>query len=323
MHISMSALMQMTKIERVRAALRGEKVDRLPYSVWYHFGMQFRDGLAHAEVEHAFYKRFDLDFLKVMNDYDYPRAEGMYDVVTPEDWRRLPQVSPWNYDGYKQELTALRELSRRLGSEAYFIDTIFSPWTTARNICWKNWRAHMNEHPDDFLAGMETITVNLERLVSAMMEVGTSGIFLSVAGAAKEYLTWEEYERFGKPFDLRILKAAEGAPMNVLHIHGGGVPFQEMLGYQVNCVNWADRDPSNPRLADARKQTKLALMGGIDHEEFKELTLAEIQAQADDAHAQLKGRAFILAPGCSLKTNTLPRQIDNLRDAAHRLRVGS
>jgi uroporphyrinogen decarboxylase len=315
----MSALLKMTKIERVRAALRGEKVDLLPYSVWYHFGMQFQDGTAHAEIEHAFYKRFDLDFLKVMNDYDYPRAEGMYDVVAPEDWHRLPKVSPWNHNGYKQELTALRELSRRLGSEAYFIDTIFSPWTTARNLCWKNWRAHMNEHPDDFLAGLETITVNLERLVSAMMEVGTSGIFFSVAGATKEYLSWAEYERFGKPFDVRVLKAAEGAAMNVLHVHGSAVHFKELLDYPVNCINWADKDPSNPALADARKLTKLALMGGVEHEGFKEATLAEVEAQLKDAVEQAGARKLILAPGCAIKTNALPQQIDNLRDAVRKL----
>ncbi len=314
-------MIQMTKIERVKAALSGHKVDRAPFCAWYHFGQQFRDGMAHAELEHAFFQRYDLDFLKVMNDYDYPRADDIYDVVEPQDWRRLPQVSPWSYDGYKQELTALRELSRRMGTEAYFIDTIFSPWTIARNICWKNWRAHMNEHPDDFLAGMETITVNLERLVSAMMEVGTSGIFFSVAGAAKEYMTWEEYERFGKPYDIRVLKAAEGAAMNVLHVHGSAVYLRELLDYPVTCINWADRDATNPSLAEVRKLTKLTLMGGVDHESFKELTLAEIQAQVDDAHAQLKCRAFILAPGCSLKTNTLPRQIDNLRDAVRKLPV--
>jgi uroporphyrinogen decarboxylase len=289
--------------------------------VWYHFGQQFRDGMAHAELEHAFYKRFDLDFLKVMNDFDYPRAEDMFDVVEPQDWHRLPQVSPWSYDGYKQELTALRELSRRLGNESYFIDTIFSPWTTARNICWRNWREHMNEHPDDFLTGLETITVNLERLVSAMMEVGTSGIFLSVAGPADGYLTWEEYERFGKPFDIRVLKAAEGAPMNVLHIHGSGVHFRELLDYPVNCVNWADRDQSNPPLADARKMTKLALMGGVEHEGFKEAELADVQAQVEGAVADAGTLSLIIAPGCSIKTNTLPRQIDNLRETVRMLPV--
>lgn len=315
----MSATVQMTKIERVRAALAGEQVDRVPFSAWYHFGQQFRGGAVHAEVEHAFYQRFGIDFLKVMNDYDYPRAEGGYDVVEPEDWLRLPQVSPWSYDGFKQELIALRELSRKMGSEAYFIDTVFSPWTIARNLCWKNWRAHLEMRPDDFLAGLETITVNLERLVSAMMEVGASGIFYSVAGASAEYMSQEEYSRFGMPFDIRVLKAAEGAAMNVLHIHGNAVYFKELLSYPVGCISWADRSPSNPTLSGARSLTGRALMGGIGHELFKETPLAEVQEQARDAFAQAGGRRFILAPGCAIKTNTPPHQIDNLREAAHSL----
>ncbi|MBI2162738.1 MAG: uroporphyrinogen decarboxylase, partial [candidate division NC10 bacterium] len=44
----------MTKIERVRAALAGKPVDRPPFSVWYHFGLQHLPGRALAEAELAF-----------------------------------------------------------------------------------------------------------------------------------------------------------------------------------------------------------------------------------------------------------------------------
>ena len=224
---------ELTKRERVQAALEGKPVDRVPFSMWYHFGQQFREGVHHAEVEYAFFRRFDLDFIKVMNDYEYPRPEGLYDVKEPADWHRLSTISPWNHEGYQQELVALRELSHKLAGEAYFIDTVFSPWTTARNISWKHWRKHLEEHPDDFLAGLDTITTNLERLVAAMLEAGASGIFLTLAGACSEAMKWEEYARFGRPFDLRVLRAAEGAPFNVLHVHGSGVYLREVLDYPV------------------------------------------------------------------------------------------
>ncbi len=309
------AIVEMTKLERVRAALAGEPVDRVPFSFWYHFGQHFREGTHHADVEHAFFKRFGLDFIKVMNDYEYPRPAGLYDIEEPADWRRLNTVSPWEYDGYKQELIALRELARRLAGEAYFIDTIFSPWTTARNIAWKQWRRHMHEHPDDFLAGLDTITTNLERLVAAMIEVGTSGIFLTIAGAGEQSMTGEEYEKFGRPFDIRVLRAAEDAPFNVLHVHGSSVYLQQVLDYPVHCINWADRDATNPSLSQAREWTNLTLMGGIEHRAFKETCLTEVQEQVRDAIAQTGGRNFILAPGCSLKTNTYTGQLDNLRAA--------
>src|SRR5262249_52589889 len=70
----------LTKIDRVLAALRGEPVDRLPFSFWYHFGLQHRPGKVHAEAELDFYRFYQPDFLKVMSDYPYPLPKGL-DVV--------------------------------------------------------------------------------------------------------------------------------------------------------------------------------------------------------------------------------------------------
>jgi len=65
------------KIDRVTRALKGEEVDRPPFSFWYHFGLQHGPGRKHAEAELDFYRAYDLDFLKVMNDYPYPLPAGV------------------------------------------------------------------------------------------------------------------------------------------------------------------------------------------------------------------------------------------------------
>ena len=64
--------MTMTKIERVRAALSGAEVDRPPFSVWYHFGLQHAPAERTAQVHVEFFEAYNLDWLKVMNDYSYP-----------------------------------------------------------------------------------------------------------------------------------------------------------------------------------------------------------------------------------------------------------
>ncbi len=303
---------RMTKIERVEAALKGKRVDRPPFSIWYHFGDQHLDGKAHAENEYNFYRHYELDFLKVMNDYEFPRPEGLYDIDKPEDWYKLITVNPWEYRGFKEQLIALRELSVRMSGEAYFIDTVFSPWTIARNISYKVFTKHMEQYPEEFLHGLDVITTNLERLVSAMIEVGASGIFLSIAGATKDYMTWKKYEKFGKQFDLRVLRAAEGAPFNVLHIHGSRIYFKEVCDYPVSAFSWADRDKKNPSLKHARKYTKKCLMGGIDHLSFKETYLEDTRKQIMDAIEQVKGKGLIICPGCSVKSNSYETQIRNI-----------
>jgi uroporphyrinogen-III decarboxylase len=60
------------------------------------------------------------------------------------------------------------------------------------------------------------------------------------------------------------------------------------------------------------------MMGGVEHSTFKETYLADAEEQVKDAIAQTEGRKFILTPGCSVKTNTYVRQLDNLRDAVRK-----
>ena len=67
----------MNKIERIRTALEGKEVDRPPFSFWYHFGLQHTSGQKHAEAEIDFYSAYDLDFLKVMNDYPYTYPKSL------------------------------------------------------------------------------------------------------------------------------------------------------------------------------------------------------------------------------------------------------
>ena len=56
----------MTKIERVRAALAGAEVDRPPFSVWYHFGLQHAPAERTAQIHVEFFEGYNLDWLKVM-----------------------------------------------------------------------------------------------------------------------------------------------------------------------------------------------------------------------------------------------------------------
>ena len=51
----------MDKIERVINSLRGEDVDRPPFSFWYHFGLQHLRGSENAKAEIEFYRSYELD----------------------------------------------------------------------------------------------------------------------------------------------------------------------------------------------------------------------------------------------------------------------
>lgn len=123
----------MNKIERVTNALKGEEVDRPPFSFWYHFGLQHMPARKHAEAEIDFYRAYDLDFIKVMSDYPYPLPRNLEAIETEDDWKRIAPVAP-DDKCWDEQLAALSMINDAIGKEALFIETIFSPWTTARRL---------------------------------------------------------------------------------------------------------------------------------------------------------------------------------------------
>ena len=63
---------EMTRTERVRAAVLGQPVDRLPLCFWHHF-RPAGSGARMAEATLRFFdQEFDLDIVKIMPDLPYP-----------------------------------------------------------------------------------------------------------------------------------------------------------------------------------------------------------------------------------------------------------
>lgn len=79
----------MNKIERVDRVLNGEEVDTPPISMWCHFGVQHADGEQFARISLQYFRHYDFDFLKVMNDYYYPAPAGLDTVRTKQDLERF------------------------------------------------------------------------------------------------------------------------------------------------------------------------------------------------------------------------------------------
>src|SRR5262245_56991447 len=63
---------RITRADRVRAALAGEVLDRVPVCFWHHFKPE-GSGRRQAELTLEFFDdKFDLDICKVMPDLPYP-----------------------------------------------------------------------------------------------------------------------------------------------------------------------------------------------------------------------------------------------------------
>ena len=302
----------MNKIERVRAILAGQPVDRPAFSVWYHFGTQHASPEKTAEVHLDFFEAYDLDLLKVMNDYDYPMPEGLEAVETPEDLKRIGPLDVTRTPMGNQ-LKSVEILAKKLKGKALLVDTVFNAWNSLKRYMAKGAMSRlMAEHPEDLLAALKIVNSNLIQYSLASIERGASGIFLSVPATA-EILKAEEYEKFMRPFDVDLLKFLQGkGECHILHAHGEKLYLDRMLDYHVQALSWADLN-GGPTIAQARQKTPLTLMAGIDHVNFPNMSVKKVKEQVRAALAQAGDTRFILAPGCAIPTYSFTPLIKAIR----------
>ncbi len=304
------------KKERIDRVLEGRTVDRPPLSLWYHFGIQHGAGEDFARTALAFFRYYDLDFLKLMNDYFYPPPEGLKAVRTRSDLQRLTRFqvadSPW-----REQFAAIERIQAALKDEAYFIDTVFDAWQSLhRNLAAENMQQLMTEAPDALLEALDRISDNLIDYSSTAIHLGAAGIFLSIP-AGSEILSREQFLTFVKPFARKVLEAvAPLAPMNTLHVHGQDLFFEDVLDLPAAIFNWWDRGPGGPSLQWVRERIAGCVMGGIDQTIVARRTIAFLEQHVREALELGGDRRFLLANGCSIDTWVYPGAIKTIVAAA-------
>ncbi|MDQ7819215.1 MAG: uroporphyrinogen decarboxylase family protein [Armatimonadota bacterium] len=324
----------MTGRERVLAAIRGAPVDRVPVALWRHFPTDDQKAETLARAHIAFQRQFGWDLLKVTPASGYygddwglragyrPNREGVRHytdrpVKRAADWRRL-RVLDVTAGAYGRELHALGLIRGDLADDL-ILATVFSPLTVARTLCGDQALVrYLRESPDDLVAGLEVISEVTARFASEALAAGADGIFFATQCATTDYLTVEEYEEFGRPYDLRVLEAAAGAEVRMLHLHGTAVMFDQLADYPVDIINWHDRR-TPPTLAEARRRYSGCLAGGVD--EWGTLstgTTEEIAAQVADAIAQAGGRGLLVTAGCVVPVDLPPERLLAVRRAVER-----
>jgi uroporphyrinogen decarboxylase len=304
------------KIELVDRVLAGEPVERPPLSLWYHFGVQHGDGPRFAGLALDYFRHYDLDFLKVMNDYFYPMPEGLDAVRSGADLARVARFdvgdSPW-----REQFRALEVISAELEAEAYFLDTVFDPWNTLkRGLAGENIGVLMDREPEAVQEALGVITENLIAYCLRSLDIGAAGIFLSVP-ASREFMTREQFLTFGKPFASRLLEAvSRRGRMNVAHIHGDDLYFDDCLDFPAQVFNWWDRGPGGPSLSSVKERIPGCVMGGIDHKIVTRKTRSFLREHVREGKTLGGKDRFFLANGCSIDASVNPRAIQAIVEAA-------
>ncbi|MCI0421054.1 MAG: twin-arginine translocation signal domain-containing protein [Acidobacteria bacterium] len=301
----------MGKVERVRAALRGERVDRVPFTCWHHFGLEKLPGEKHAEATLDFYRKFDVDLLKVMSDSPYPPPEGLDKISEPEDWQRLePLKNP-----FPEQIKALRLINKELKGQALFVETIFQSWNVAEKLSSKKDLAQLKENdPKLFKTVLRAISESQVNHARLALDAGAAGIFLAVSAADHFVTDPQDYVKMGRESDLIILEAVrDKSILNVLHVHGNKPHWDTLVTYPVQVMNYSAHG-TGIGLSDIRRKFTGTLMGGLNEGKIASQMPEEL---ANDVHAAtlaMQKRRFILSPGCSVPNDISAEVLLRLRE---------
>lgn len=307
--------MSISHRERLELVLSGGVPDQIPIGLWRHFPVEDQDPHTLAGAILRFQQEFDFDLVKVTPASSFSvRDWGVEDVWEgdpegtrryvrrvidkPQGWAKLRALDPGR-GALAGQLKCLKEIRGQLGRETPVLQTIFNPLAQARHLAGDEALfEHLRRWPDALLEGLERITVSTERFVVACQEQSEDGIFLAVQHATPGLLSSDEYRHFGRPFDLRVLKAAQGGWLNLLHLHGDSVLFEDLSDYPVQVINWHDRE-AGPSLKEGHRLSGKVVCGGL--RQWTTMVCGDpqrVREEAAEAVHQMGGRNLILGTGC-------------------------
>jgi uroporphyrinogen decarboxylase len=302
---------------RLRAALAGEATDRPPRALWWHdFAREWSAaGLAEATLEA--YRHYDWDLIKLnpRATYYYEAWGSRYEptgvsqprLVQPalREITELADLSePDPTDGpFAEQLDALRRVVMAVGDEVDVIQTVFNPLTVAAGLLAMRppaFREAAGRDPATVHAGLAHIARVLTGYTAACIEAGASGIFFAtVDWATTDAADANFYREYGRPYDLQVLAAARGAPVNVLHVCRDRNLLDLVLDYPVQAFNWDSHGAGNPALRSVRPPSGAAVMGGVDRALLRDSIPEAVAAQVRESVTETDGR-LVLAAGCAV-----------------------
>ena len=291
----------MNKLERVRAALKEEPVDRVPASFWFHFPRQFAHGEASVKAHLDFYRESSIDFLKVMNEHPY---QANVTIKTPADWRQV-RPAPLSSPFYQAQLDELKQIVDALQGECLIVTTIFGPFGEGNHTTDKLVTEHLKADPESVSQGLAAIAESLAVFaVACIEEGGASGIYYSAQGGEAERFSEEEFLRYLKPHDLTVLNAIQDqGEFNLLHVCKDNIRLPLYADYPSHAVNWA-ATKNNLNLTEGRALFQRPVIGGLgDRGVIVSGSPAEIQGAVRNVIEDFGPTGLMIGADCTLPTD--------------------
>ncbi len=310
--------------ERIEMIIAGEKPDRYAASFWRHFFHLENSAQGTADAMLYFQKEFKWDFMKInpradfhIEDYGFTHifskdeftkhTKTHFPISTIDDWKKIEEIDIRSkaLDEHLQMVSLIRKGSDK---ELPILMTIFSPVAIAgRMVSDRSIMAeHIKTNPDVVFEAVEKIARTYEKYTAELRNAGADGIFYATTQwATTNLITWEEYQKFGLPFDLRMLEAAGSDAINVFHICSSDNYLQKIMEHDFNAqiINWETDDPTNmPFDIGLETYPNKVILGGVDHNGWLlHSPPDEVGYKIDEFKEKSDSSRCIIGPGCAVE----------------------
>ncbi|MGM9999001.1 MAG: uroporphyrinogen decarboxylase family protein [Candidatus Bruticola sp.] len=307
----------MNSSERLQAALAGAEVDRPPFSFWYNFGLQHMSGDAVADIHIAFARRFELDYLRVMNSYPYPLS-NLRSFDKASDFLQIPSiVAEEGFWGH--QLRALDKIVRYFKNQIWVLDSVDSPWTVLCKLASPEIVLNAaRRRPEIVKAVLDVISSSQAKYVAKAIDIGVNGIFFTLTEAAYDVLDPLSHEELCQPYNNVVLEAASSATFNVLRIDSKRLYFDTLKSYRTQAVSWPHFS-AKQSLRSGVSEWKRSVIGGINHETIAHESPNNINAYFEKYAEEFFQPNVFIGPSGILPSDISPYVLDGIGDAVRRL----
>lgn len=328
----------MTKMERVKAVLAGQPVDRPPFIAWGpHLNLEDRHTGDFTKAVIAYENQHDFDILKAMQNglyfaedfglvADPPQNSGdagYKKIHTPaftciEDLENIT-THPITEGVLAREMESIRILADYYKDKVPVLPTVFGPY---RMFCHMSGYYGMKDqnaklfgglmadwivdHEELYFHVMDVLSEQIIMNMNGFLDRGAAGFFFCPGGTYPfDFFTDEEYRKYIRPYDEKVLAAVyDRSFFTMLHICGMDVQhMDDMLTLPAHAINWEDCAPQNPSIEQVRAKTDKVLMGGINrNEDFyghsRDKVKATLMMKTREAMRQAGDTKFVVSVGC-------------------------
>lgn len=320
--------MKLSHRERLERTLGNEKPDLIPISFWNHFPVDDQQPTSLARATVHFQETFDFDFVKVSPSSSFcikdwgardiwnGNSEGTRDylepiVKKPDDWLKFQVLDPTR-GHLGNQLECLKLIKQGLPGDTPIIQTVFNPLSQAKNLAGKSKLIpDLRMHPEHLQKALDVITKTTRNFMEACTQIGIDGFFFAVQHGSYDLLSESEVKQFVNYYDAQLFDLLKETWLNMLHIHGTNIMFDQFTDYPVQIYNWHDRE-TEPNLKLGKKLSKSVVCGGLSRiETMVRGDNQSIRSEIEDAIHQTGGTGVVIGTGCVLPLNTPLGNIQN------------